>query len=71
MNIFNLSGRRLTALTLLGSSATLLVVSVALARTPFTAEELRAMEAKLTQSSKRGYDLWYGARADMANNGLS
>ena len=71
MNIFNVSGRRVTALTILGTAATLLVVSVALARNPFTAEELRAMEAKLTESSKRGYDLWYGARADMANNGLT
>ena len=71
MNIFNVSGRRVTALTILGTAATLLVVSVALARNPFTAEELKAMEASLTQSSKRGYDLWYGARADMANNGLT
>lgn len=69
--ISDTSGRRVTAMVIFGGSAALLVVSVALARNPFTAEELRAMEAKLTQSSKRGYDLWYGARADMANNGLS
>lgn len=71
MKIFNAAGRRVTASIIVGSSATLLVLSAALARTPFTADELKAMEAKLTQSSKRGYDLWYGARADMANNGLA
>lgn len=41
------------------------------AREPFTAAELKAMDEKLTASAKRGYDLWYGARADMANNGLA
>jgi hypothetical protein len=60
MKIFNVSGRRVTASIILGGSATLLVLSAALARNPFTADELKAMEAKLTESSKRGYDLWYG-----------
>lgn len=41
------------------------------AREPFTKAELKEMEDKLTASAKRGYDLWYGARADMANNGLA
>jgi thiosulfate dehydrogenase len=41
------------------------------AREPFTKEELKAMDDKLTASAKRGYDMWYGARADMANNGLA
>ncbi len=41
------------------------------AREPFTAAELKSMDEKLTASAKRGYDLWYGARADMANNGLA
>jgi thiosulfate dehydrogenase len=41
------------------------------AREPFTAAELKAMQEKLTTSGKRGYDMWYGARADMSNNGLA
>jgi thiosulfate dehydrogenase len=45
--------------------------AVATAREPFTAAELKAMDEKLTAAAKRGYDMWYGARADMANNGLA
>jgi thiosulfate dehydrogenase len=41
------------------------------AREPFTPAELKAMEDKLLVSVKRGYDMWYGARADMSNNGLA
>lgn len=41
------------------------------AREPFTKEELKEQEDKLLASVKRGYDMWYGARADMANNGLA
>lgn len=50
---------------------TMLVMNGAFARNPFTSDELKDMDAKLTASAKRGYDLWYGARADMANNGLA
>ena len=53
------------------STVALLLMSGASARQPFTAEELKSMEGKLTASAKRGYDMWYGARADMANNGLA
>ena len=55
----------LAALTLLTAS------TAVLAREPFTPAELKSMEDKLTASVKRGYDMWYGARADMANNGLA
>ena len=41
------------------------------AREPFTKDELKVMDEKLTQSAKRGYDMWYGARADMSSNGLA
>jgi thiosulfate dehydrogenase len=41
------------------------------AREPFTKEELKEQQDKLLASVKRGYDMWYGARADMANNGLA
>lgn len=51
--------------------AALLVATGGHARKPFTAEEQKAMDEKLTVAAKRGYDLWYGARADMANNGLA
>lgn len=56
------------------SLATLSVMAAAssvLAREPFTQDELKAQEAKLLASVKRGYDMWYGARADMAANGLA
>ncbi len=49
----------------------LAMATVVMAREPFTKEELKAMDDKLTASAKRGYDMWYGARADMANNGLA
>ena len=51
--------------------AALVSSSAALAREPFTSAELKAMDDKLTESVKRGYAMWYGARADMANNGLA
>ena len=43
----------------------------AVAREPFSAAELQSMDDKLTASAKRGYDMWYGARADMSSNGLA
>ncbi len=55
----------------LAAVVTLATATVATAREPFTKEELKAMDEKLTASAKRGYDMWYGARADMANNGLA
>ena len=55
----------------LALAALVLGATVATAREPFTKEELKAMDEKLTASAKRGYDMWYGARADMANNGLA
>lgn len=55
----------------LAAAAALATATVVTAREPFTKDELKAMDEKLTASAKRGYDLWYGARADMANNGLA
>ena len=55
----------------LAALAFLATVTSVAAREPFTKEELKAMDEKLTASAKRGYDMWYGARADMANNGLA
>lgn len=55
----------LVALAVLGAA------TAVTAREPFTKAELKAMEDKLTASAKRGYDMWYGARADMTNNGLA
>jgi thiosulfate dehydrogenase len=45
--------------------------TVAMAATPLTPDELKVRDDALTASVKRGYDMWYGARADMANNGLA
>lgn len=56
--------------TLAGASILATATSVS-AREPFTAAEQKAMYDKLTASIQRGYDMWYGARADMANNGLA
>jgi len=55
----------------LAALAALAVTTAVTAREPFTKDELKSMEDKLTASAKRGYDMWYGARADMANNGLA
>lgn len=55
----------------LAAVAVLAIATSASAREPFTAAELKSMDDALTASVKRGYDMWYGARADMANNGLA
>jgi thiosulfate dehydrogenase len=55
----------------LAALALLTAATSASAREPFTPAELKAMDDKLVASVKRGYDMWYGARADMANNGLA
>jgi thiosulfate dehydrogenase len=55
----------------LAAAALLGLGMVATAREPFTKAELKAMDEKLTASAKRGYDMWYGARADMSTNGLA
>jgi len=69
MNFQSKSIRRFVApLVAVAVVATATLVS---AREPFTKEELKLADDKLTQSAKRGYDMWYGARADMANNGLA
>jgi len=56
---------------LLAAFAVLAAATGVTAREPFTKDELKAMEEKLTLSAKRGYDMWYGARADMSSNGLA
>jgi len=69
MNMTIKMSRRLgLAVAVVAAFATTMSVS---AREPYTAAELKSMEDKLTASVQRGYDLWYGARADMANNGLA
>ena len=69
MNLQSQTLRRFVApLVAIAVVATATLVS---AREPFTKEELKLADDKLTQSAKRGYDMWYGARADMANNGLA
>ena len=69
MNMQSQSLRRFVApLVAIAVMATATLVA---AREPFTKDELKLAEDKLTQSAKRGYDMWYGARADMANNGLA
>jgi thiosulfate dehydrogenase len=55
----------------LAAVAAIATVTVVTAREPFTKDELKAMDDKLTASAKRGYDMWYGARADMSGNGLA
>ena len=49
----------------------LATVTQVTAREPFTPAELKAKDDMLLASVKRGFDLWYGGRADMANNGLA
>jgi thiosulfate dehydrogenase len=69
MNIQSKSLRRYVAP--LVAIAVLATATMVTAREPFTKAELKVADDKLTQSAKRGYDMWYGARADMANNGLA
>jgi thiosulfate dehydrogenase len=57
--------------TPLAAIAVLATATLVTAREPFTKEELKAADDKLTASAKRGYDMWYGARADMSSNGLA
>lgn len=64
-NVFRRVAAPLAALSIVAATTS------ALAREPFTPEELKAQEAQLLASVKRGYDMWYGARADMSNNGLA
>ncbi len=60
-----------TGVSTLVAATALVTTTLVTAREPFTKDELKAMDEKLTASAKRGYDMWYGARADMANNGLA
>lgn len=69
MNMQSQSLRRFLAP--LVAVAVVATATLVAAREPFTKEELKLADDKLTQSAKRGYDMWYGARADMANNGLA
>ncbi len=55
----------------LAAIAVVTTATLVTAREPFTKDELKAMDEKLTLSAKRGYDMWYGARADMSTNGLA
>lgn len=55
----------------LAAIGALLSAGSTLAATPYTADDLKVRQDALTNSVKRGYDMWYGARADMANNGLA
>ena len=43
----------------------------ALAREPFTKEELAEQEAALLALVDKGRDLWHGTKPEMANNGLA
>jgi thiosulfate dehydrogenase len=52
-------------------AALLSTATITTAREPFTKAELKVMDEKLTAVAKRGYDMWYGARADMSSNGLA
>jgi thiosulfate dehydrogenase len=55
----------------LTAAAVLTSATLVLAREPFSKSELKTADDKLTASAKRGYDMWYGARADMSTNGLA
>ena len=69
MNMHNRFVRRVAVP--LATVAALATATLVTAREPFTKDELKAMDEKLTASAKRGYDMWYGARADMSSNGLA
>jgi thiosulfate dehydrogenase len=55
----------------LAAVAAVAAVTSVQAREPFTPAELKAQEEKLLTTVRRGFDMWYGARADMSKNGLA
>jgi thiosulfate dehydrogenase len=69
MNAQNKRIRRL-AMPLAAMSLIAAAASVS-AREPFTPAELKSQQDALLETVGRGYKLWYGARADMATNGLA
>jgi thiosulfate dehydrogenase len=58
-------------LSLTAALLVLLAANTAMAREPFTKEELAAQEAKLLALVDKGRDLWHGTKPEMANNGLA
>jgi thiosulfate dehydrogenase len=69
MNTQNKSSRQ--ALSFLAASMLMMASQTAMAREPFTKEELAAQEAKLLALVDKGRDLWHGTKPEMANNGLA
>ena len=66
---FRISGAR--AATLAVGLTGMICASVALAREPFTKEELADQEKALLAAVDHGRDLWHGSSASMSSNGLA
>lgn len=60
-----------TGAGVLAAAASMLVLGTALAREPFTKEELADQEKQLLAVVDHGRDLWHGSLASMSTNGLA
>jgi thiosulfate dehydrogenase len=58
-------------LSIAGVASAMAVVSTAIARPPFTEEELAVQKDALYESVQKGYDLWHGSKSSMTSNGLA
>jgi thiosulfate dehydrogenase len=57
--------------TVLGVTGVVAATSVAMARAPFTEEELEQQMDALYVAAQQGYDLWHGSKSSMTTNGLA
>ncbi len=58
-------------ITLVGVAGAVAVTSVAMARAPFTEEELAQQMDALYAAAQQGYDIWHGSMPSTTTNGLA
>jgi thiosulfate dehydrogenase len=58
-------------LSVVGVASAMAVATVAMARAPFTEEELAQQMDTLYESVQLGYDIWHGSKPSMTTNGLA
>jgi thiosulfate dehydrogenase len=58
-------------LSIVGVASAMAIATVAMARAPFTEEELAQQMDTLYESVKLGYDIWHGSKPSMTTNGLA
>jgi thiosulfate dehydrogenase len=58
-------------LAAVGVTGVVAATSVAMARAPFTEEELNQQMDALYEAAQKGYDIWHGSMPSMTTNGLA